>query len=161
LRKVHTSGIFGRHEWSYWKFLAEAATRYRRYFGAAMTLAVMGYHFLAMTQKCWRLSTERLSLPNLAKSSSAAEAMLTPGKIHFPGTSRNHGRPAIRPSQKGALQTCISRCFPAGRHGPKAPQLLFGALRGILVRSPRTRELGDEDRVRCSHSRDCSHCYHG
>ena len=28
-----------------------AATRYRRCFGAAMTLAVMGYHFQVMTQK--------------------------------------------------------------------------------------------------------------
>jgi radical SAM superfamily enzyme YgiQ (UPF0313 family) len=44
-------GVFGRHQWSYWKFLAEAATRYRRCFGAAMTLAVMGYHFQVMTQK--------------------------------------------------------------------------------------------------------------
>ena len=44
-------GVFGRHQWSYWKFLAEAATRYRSCFGAAMTLAVMGYHFQVMTQK--------------------------------------------------------------------------------------------------------------
>jgi hypothetical protein len=44
-------GVFGRHQWSYWKFLASAATRYRRCFGAAMTLAVMGYHFQVMTQK--------------------------------------------------------------------------------------------------------------
>jgi hypothetical protein len=71
-----------------------------------------------------------------------------PGKIHFLGISRNLRRPAIRPSKKQALQTCISRCFRSGRHDPKTPQLLFGALRGILVRSPPTRELGDEDRVR-------------
>jgi hypothetical protein len=44
-------GVLGRHQWSYWKFLAEAATRYRRCFGAAMTLAVMGYHFQVMTRK--------------------------------------------------------------------------------------------------------------
>jgi hypothetical protein len=44
-------GVFGRHQWSYWKFLAEAATRYRRCFGAAMTLAVMGFHFQVMTKK--------------------------------------------------------------------------------------------------------------
>ena len=44
-------GVFGRQRWSYWKFLAEAATRYRRSFGTAMTLAVMGYHFQVMTQK--------------------------------------------------------------------------------------------------------------
>ncbi len=44
-------GVLGRHQWSYWKFLAQAATRYRRCFGAAMTLAVMGYHFQVMTRK--------------------------------------------------------------------------------------------------------------
>ena len=37
--------------WSYWKFLLTAATRYRRCFGAAMTLAVMGYHFQVMTSR--------------------------------------------------------------------------------------------------------------
>jgi radical SAM superfamily enzyme YgiQ (UPF0313 family) len=44
-------GVFGRHRWSYWKFLAAAATRYRRCFGVAMTLAVMGYHFQVTTRK--------------------------------------------------------------------------------------------------------------
>ncbi len=44
-------GVLGRHQWSYWKFLAQAATRYRRCFGAAMSLAVMGYHFQVMTRK--------------------------------------------------------------------------------------------------------------
>jgi radical SAM superfamily enzyme YgiQ (UPF0313 family) len=44
-------GVFGRQRWSYWKFLLTAATRYRRCFGAAMTLAVMGYHFQVMTQR--------------------------------------------------------------------------------------------------------------
>jgi fatty-acid desaturase/radical SAM superfamily enzyme YgiQ (UPF0313 family) len=44
-------GVFGRRRWSYWKFLLTAATRYRRCFGAAMTLAVMGYHFQVMTRK--------------------------------------------------------------------------------------------------------------
>ncbi len=44
-------GVLGRHQWSYWKFLAAAATKYRRCFGAAMTLAVMGYHFQVMTRK--------------------------------------------------------------------------------------------------------------
>jgi hypothetical protein len=43
-------GVLGRHRWSYWKFLAAAATRYRRCFGVAMTLAVMGYHFQVMTR---------------------------------------------------------------------------------------------------------------
>jgi len=44
-------GVFGQQRWSYWKFLAAAATRYRRCFGAAMTLAVMGYHFQVMTRR--------------------------------------------------------------------------------------------------------------
>ncbi len=51
VHSIIRQGVFGRHQWSYWKFLAEAATRYRRCFGAAMTLAVMGYHFQVMTQK--------------------------------------------------------------------------------------------------------------
>jgi radical SAM superfamily enzyme YgiQ (UPF0313 family) len=44
-------GVFGQQRWSYWKFLLLAATRYRRCFGAAMTLAVMGYHFQVMTKQ--------------------------------------------------------------------------------------------------------------
>ncbi len=48
---VVRQGIFGRRRWTYWKFLLTAATRYRHCFGAAMTLAVMGYHFQVMTHK--------------------------------------------------------------------------------------------------------------
>lgn len=44
-------GVFGQQRWSYWKFLLSAATRYRRCFGAAMTLVVMGYHFQVLTRK--------------------------------------------------------------------------------------------------------------
>jgi len=51
VNSIIRQGVFGRHQWSYWKFLASAATRYRRCFGAAMTLAVMGYHFQIMTRK--------------------------------------------------------------------------------------------------------------
>jgi len=51
VNSIVRQGVFGRHQWSYWKFLAEAATRYRRCFGAAMTLAVMGHHFQVMTRK--------------------------------------------------------------------------------------------------------------
>ena len=51
VNSIVRQGVFGRHRWSYWKFLAEAATRYRRCFGAAMTLAVMGHHFQVMTRK--------------------------------------------------------------------------------------------------------------
>ena len=51
VNSIIRQGVFGRHQWSYWKFLAAAVTRYRRCFGAAMTLAVMGYHFQVMTRK--------------------------------------------------------------------------------------------------------------
>jgi radical SAM superfamily enzyme YgiQ (UPF0313 family) len=44
-------GVFGRQRWSYWKFFAAAATRYRHSFGTAMTLAIMGHHFQVMTRK--------------------------------------------------------------------------------------------------------------
>ena len=41
----------GQGRLSYWKFVLTAATRYRHSFGAAMTLAVMGYHFQVMTER--------------------------------------------------------------------------------------------------------------
>ncbi len=44
-------GVFGPQRWSYWKFFAAAATRYRHSFGTAMTLAVMGYHLQVITRK--------------------------------------------------------------------------------------------------------------
>jgi hypothetical protein len=44
-------GVFGRQRWSYWRFVLTVATRYRHCVGAAMTLAVMGYHFQVMTQR--------------------------------------------------------------------------------------------------------------
>ena len=44
-------GVFGSQRWSYWKFFAAAATRYRHSFGTAMTLAVMGYHLQVITRK--------------------------------------------------------------------------------------------------------------
>jgi radical SAM superfamily enzyme YgiQ (UPF0313 family) len=56
-------GVFGRQRWSYWKFLLAVATRYRHCVGAAMTLAVMGYHFQVMTR---RLS-EAMDGPALAQ----------------------------------------------------------------------------------------------
>lgn len=44
-------GVLDRARLSYWKFLLIAATRYRRSFGAAMTMAVMGYHFQRITEQ--------------------------------------------------------------------------------------------------------------
>jgi len=47
-------GVFSRQRWSYWKFLLTVATRYRHCVGAAMTLAVMGYHLQVMTDRLSR-----------------------------------------------------------------------------------------------------------
>jgi radical SAM superfamily enzyme YgiQ (UPF0313 family) len=58
-------GVFGRHRWSYWRFLLTVATRYRHCVGPAMTLAVMGYHFQVMTSKLSdAVSTPALSARN-------------------------------------------------------------------------------------------------
>jgi radical SAM superfamily enzyme YgiQ (UPF0313 family) len=51
LLSVVRMGVLGRARMSYWKFLLEAATRYRRSFGTAMTMAVMGYHFQRITEQ--------------------------------------------------------------------------------------------------------------
>jgi len=48
---VMRQGILGRERASYWKFVAIAATRHTRSFGAAMTMAVMGYHFQVITER--------------------------------------------------------------------------------------------------------------
>jgi radical SAM superfamily enzyme YgiQ (UPF0313 family) len=47
---VLRQGIYGKARLAYWRFVLTAATRYRRSFGSAMTLAVMGYHFQRMTE---------------------------------------------------------------------------------------------------------------
>jgi radical SAM superfamily enzyme YgiQ (UPF0313 family) len=44
-------GVLGKARADYWRFLLSALTRYRRSFGTAMTLAVMGYHFQKVTQQ--------------------------------------------------------------------------------------------------------------
>ena len=48
---IFRRGVFGRHRWSYWRFLLTAATHYRHCIGPAMTLADMGYHFQVMTSR--------------------------------------------------------------------------------------------------------------
>jgi radical SAM superfamily enzyme YgiQ (UPF0313 family) len=50
-------GVFARHRWSYWKFLLTVVMRYRHRVGAAMTLAVMGYHFQVMTRRLSAVSS--------------------------------------------------------------------------------------------------------
>jgi radical SAM superfamily enzyme YgiQ (UPF0313 family) len=49
-RSVVKQGILSRDRAAYWKFLIDAATRYRHAFDTAMTLAVMGYHFQTLTR---------------------------------------------------------------------------------------------------------------
>ncbi len=68
-------GVLGRQRWSYWKFFAAAATRYRHSFGIAMTLAVMGYHFQVMTR---RLS--KFKLPELLGTANQADLPAQAGK---------------------------------------------------------------------------------
>jgi radical SAM superfamily enzyme YgiQ (UPF0313 family) len=51
ITSILRQGVFGRQRWSYWKFLLTVAKSYRHCVGAAMTLAVMGYHFQVMTDK--------------------------------------------------------------------------------------------------------------
>ena len=72
IHSIIRQGVLGRQRWSYWKFLAAAATRYRRCFGAAMTLAVMGYHFQVMTRKLLKTMDVPL-LPEGAKEGQPAE----------------------------------------------------------------------------------------
>jgi radical SAM superfamily enzyme YgiQ (UPF0313 family) len=48
---VMHQGVLGKARLSYWKFVLTAATKYRRSFGTAMTLAVMGYHFQTLTEE--------------------------------------------------------------------------------------------------------------
>jgi hypothetical protein len=63
-------GVFGRQRWSYWKFLLAVATRYRHCVGAAMTLAVMGYHLQVITR---RLSSNSSSLSPAIEKGLPAE----------------------------------------------------------------------------------------
>ena len=53
-RSVVKQGILGDARASYWKFLIAAVTRYRHAFGAAVTLAIMGYHFYTITEEASR-----------------------------------------------------------------------------------------------------------
>jgi radical SAM superfamily enzyme YgiQ (UPF0313 family) len=50
-RSVVKQGMLGDARASYWKLLIDAATRYRAAFGTAVTLAIMGHHFYAITEE--------------------------------------------------------------------------------------------------------------
>jgi radical SAM superfamily enzyme YgiQ (UPF0313 family) len=49
-RSILRQGIFSRHAFSYWRLFLAASTRYRQSFGAAIRLAIMGYHFQKLTE---------------------------------------------------------------------------------------------------------------
>jgi len=50
LRSMVKQGVLGNSRSSYWKFVLEAATRYRHAFDRAIMLAIMGYHFQTLTR---------------------------------------------------------------------------------------------------------------
>jgi radical SAM superfamily enzyme YgiQ (UPF0313 family) len=50
-RSIVKQGIMGQDRASYWKFLLDAATRYRHGFDTAVTLAIMGFHFQTLTRE--------------------------------------------------------------------------------------------------------------
>ena len=62
LTSVVRQGILGKSRGSYWKFVAAAALRHRDSFGAAMTLAVMGYHFQVITEQLLEGAPESLPI---------------------------------------------------------------------------------------------------
>ncbi len=49
-QSIWKQGIFNRHAFAYWRLLLAASTRYRQSFGAAIRLAIMGYHFQKLTR---------------------------------------------------------------------------------------------------------------
>ena len=72
IHSIVRQGVLGCHQWSYWKFLASAVTRYRRCFGAAMTMAVMGYHLQVMTQKLSKAMERSAAMAEKAKVAAMA-----------------------------------------------------------------------------------------
>ena len=59
VRSILRQGIFSRYALSYWRLFLAASTRYRRSFGSAIRLAIMGYHFETLT----RLTLARMAQP--------------------------------------------------------------------------------------------------
>jgi radical SAM superfamily enzyme YgiQ (UPF0313 family) len=49
-RSILRQGILSRYAFSYWRLFLAAGTQYRRSFGSAIRLAIMGYHFQKLTQ---------------------------------------------------------------------------------------------------------------
>jgi radical SAM superfamily enzyme YgiQ (UPF0313 family) len=61
LRSILKQGVFGDFRWSYWKFVLEAAIRYRHAFDRAIIFAIMGYHFHTLTQIVCGSETDSLA----------------------------------------------------------------------------------------------------
>ena len=72
-------GVLSRQRWSYWKFLLAVATRYRHCVGAAMTLAVMGYHLQVITRKMSKAMDKALAQADKALAQAQMEEGL-PGE---------------------------------------------------------------------------------
>ena len=51
VRSIIKQGLFDSARSSYWRFVLDAATRYRHAFDTAITLAIMGYHFQKLTER--------------------------------------------------------------------------------------------------------------
>ncbi len=98
VNSIVRQGVFGRHHWSYWKFLAQAATRYRRCFGAAMTLAVMGYHFQVMTRKLSK-AIDAAAEPAESAEICSVKQVDRPSSPHFSQKCRLPVRPPISTPQ--------------------------------------------------------------
>ena len=71
-RSVVKQGILGNARASYWKLLLHAATRYRHAFGTAVTLAILGYHFNAVTEEACR---DRLAVSSESASDLGQECL--------------------------------------------------------------------------------------
>jgi radical SAM superfamily enzyme YgiQ (UPF0313 family) len=56
-RSILKQGILSPYAFSYWRLFLAASTRYRRSFGSAIRLAIMGYHFQKLTQVATRSVT--------------------------------------------------------------------------------------------------------
>lgn len=65
-RSVVKQGLMTRGRRHYWKFLWNAATRYRHAFDTAVVLAVMGYHFETLTRKVIGEAARQIEFENFA-----------------------------------------------------------------------------------------------
>ena len=48
-RSLWRQGLLSNYRGEYWKFLAQSLRRHRHHFSKAITLAIMGHHFFALT----------------------------------------------------------------------------------------------------------------